>query len=1191
VEPPRLKTVTHLGNQKLTDESLKDLIELIGLKAGDTFSVETNRKAAKELLGVYHEEGHAFAVVKLEKGGLPDDREVVFRIDEGPRVFVTNVSFTGNTALPDWVLTLHAKSSTQTSWFSGRPFIHSDLDTDVAELKRIFSERGFFDVQVEHRETYSEDRTEVQIEFVIIEGTRYKVRHIEFRGNAAISADDLRGGMHVRTNEYYDLRLVQDDSENIENRYRRIGAIDPRAVARTRGVDDEPGVVDLVCTIREDFQQNANSDSDENQETCADVSQQIQQTQASQVQAEMQRVFPEPGDLFHKPGDSKSTAVARRKLLSQVASREAPKPPGQAFEPPGLRDVDRLAFFGVETFDEAEMRHTLAVDFDLIVTAHPDVSPFDFLKQIETSILSAYLHGGFPGAMVEVLYNRTCERVEVRVREGHRCRCGTVEVSGAGNLPAEHLIRALTEPTESSRKCWKIGSPVPFDDLTLCEMRAQLKTAFSDAGFFQPEFDLAVESDPDRRTARLMVMINDEGPCAAVRKIEIVGLSRDSVADVHAFLHVEKGTTCSRDLLDSIKRRLLDSGRYLHVKVAVESAVGSFADGRKPHDIAIELREYADAAPIAVETPPAERALMRLGEWIQRWARGETGEDIVVTATSVTDGAALAGNDQSNPVPGSRPAELQMSLRMVLRPQRGQTLTFAITGANGRKILDSLFVVGRGEVVFGSSLRKAKLVLPISDKERLRFTISGKEARFDEPDKDGKRFRLNAGLYWNARAAAYPNPFEVEPHFTAAFLTSLAHFDNPQCTVLDGICEISSDSLMLRFDQATGRLIERQVKMVDKTDSLTIRTERNAYEVERQNIDGVLTGCAPAYAPQSPWKSIVEFAMDEYLEAAGQTGLHARMQPYRALRKLIGAWDAPSLGELYRTLEYATNEADPFVIPSHLGGLATGDSTKTGSHWRKRTVARMILPIYRHLVPKRGWMWPNGRDALLSWASDAEVPVASFSAAPLSTKIGPLGELLLGLMDEYGDLNLVRKIASREGLQRLSTEALSHDYWPVLSDESWLGRWILSLAGALRELDESEIQALVLLLPDHYPLPREALANSLVLLANDREKPVGDVLPAVLDRFWEEGLRGTVKTALTKLAPARLLKPVPQRQADAVLPAGAEFEEAAEDDDVLVPMQQEPRSREPRRLKATATPAVEFPDGDLPDDEIPEILP
>ena len=84
-------------------------------------------------------------------------------------------------------------------------------------------------------------------------------------------------------------------------------------------------------------------------------------------------------------------------------------------EPPGLRDLDRLVFNGVETFDEEEIRRALIGDFELIVAAHPDANLFDFLKVLETTIFSGYEYAGFPEAGVEVLYNSTFERVEVNV--------------------------------------------------------------------------------------------------------------------------------------------------------------------------------------------------------------------------------------------------------------------------------------------------------------------------------------------------------------------------------------------------------------------------------------------------------------------------------------------------------------------------------------------------------------------------------------------------------------------------------------------------------------------------------------------------------------------------------------------------------------------------------------------------------
>ena len=113
-----------------------------------------------------------------------------------------------------------------------KPLVHApDVDADVRALSRFYWNRGYFDVRVEHRETYSNDRSQVQIDFVINEGGRYKIHHVQIVGNEAISANELRNGIKVRTGDDYDERLVRMDCETIEDQYRRIGAIDPHATS------------------------------------------------------------------------------------------------------------------------------------------------------------------------------------------------------------------------------------------------------------------------------------------------------------------------------------------------------------------------------------------------------------------------------------------------------------------------------------------------------------------------------------------------------------------------------------------------------------------------------------------------------------------------------------------------------------------------------------------------------------------------------------------------------------------------------------------------------------------------------------------------------------------------------------------------------------------------------------------------
>jgi hypothetical protein len=103
-----------------------------------------------------------------------------------------------------------------------------------------------------------------------------------------------------------------------------------------------------------------------------------------------------------------------------------------------------------------------------------------------------------------------------------------------------------------------------------------------------------------------------------------------------------------------------------------------------------------------------------------------------------------------------------------------------------------------------------------------------------------------------------------------------------------------------------------------------------------------------------------------------------------------------------------------------------------------------------------------------------------------------------------------------EAMKKLSAKSLEADFAPLLESDSWLGRNIVSLAEALRHLDDSEIEALVRLLPDESH--HREIADSLLLLKTDAERPVRDVLPEVYEQLWQSAVKRSVETALKALA-------------------------------------------------------------------------
>lgn len=248
VEKPMLQKVTYTGNKKIKEKVLADLT---GLKVGSGYDVGANRESARRIESHYREKGYIHVKVELEKGDSPDDREVVFKINEGPKVVVTKIDFKGNEFVEAGVLKQHVKTKKQILWLFGGKYDPATIPEDIAGLKQYYHDLGFFDVQITDVERVSEDKANVHIQYVIDEGVRFKIRNIEFVGNRVIPEDKLRDKMKVKPNDFYNKRFVDVDQEKMVAQYGELGRIFA-AVEPHPKTFEEPGIVDLVYVINED---------------------------------------------------------------------------------------------------------------------------------------------------------------------------------------------------------------------------------------------------------------------------------------------------------------------------------------------------------------------------------------------------------------------------------------------------------------------------------------------------------------------------------------------------------------------------------------------------------------------------------------------------------------------------------------------------------------------------------------------------------------------------------------------------------------------------------------------------------------------------------------------------------------------------------------------------------------------------
>lgn len=169
--------------------SKKDLLKSASVEL-QKFSQRGYRKAdiddaSFRMRSAYLQAGFPFAVVDYRYGENTLPVQVSFTVAEGPRVFIGQVIFTGNSNLEEkTLLGLFAGESRPLDRLQKKVFIESDVRDAVNRLRDYYRGEGFRDVEVKSPLlSYTQDRGGVDLTIGIAEGNRYFISEIVFSGD------------------------------------------------------------------------------------------------------------------------------------------------------------------------------------------------------------------------------------------------------------------------------------------------------------------------------------------------------------------------------------------------------------------------------------------------------------------------------------------------------------------------------------------------------------------------------------------------------------------------------------------------------------------------------------------------------------------------------------------------------------------------------------------------------------------------------------------------------------------------------------------------------------------------------------------------------------------------------------------------------------------------------------------------
>jgi outer membrane protein insertion porin family len=218
-EKATIRRIKFKGNRHFNDDKLR---ENLTISTGSILNIYKIRNNIDLIANLYKEDNYHQIKVDYTTEDLENNQtDLEFIIDEGERLYITNVIFEGNHTFTDRQLKKEISTSPKGFFYwltSSGDLDKATLNQDMARLNAFYHNQGYIKARIGEPQVDILEN-EIHVTIKINEGPRFKVGKIDVSGDLIYPKETLLKPLHIGDDAYFNREKLQQDVISLTDLY------------------------------------------------------------------------------------------------------------------------------------------------------------------------------------------------------------------------------------------------------------------------------------------------------------------------------------------------------------------------------------------------------------------------------------------------------------------------------------------------------------------------------------------------------------------------------------------------------------------------------------------------------------------------------------------------------------------------------------------------------------------------------------------------------------------------------------------------------------------------------------------------------------------------------------------------------------------------------------------------------------